>query len=78
MVWQISGDVSAITAITDDTPNVNLFSSGPAPMNDGTGRWSGVIGSFPPNTTESYSISYNVTGASENPYTQDPKLRMKA
>ena len=77
MIWQISGDISGIVAITDDTANVNLFSSGPGPMNDGTGRWSGVIGNFPAGTTESYSISYNVNGAPENPYTQDPKLSMK-
>jgi hypothetical protein len=77
MIWQISGDVSSIVAITDDTLNVNLFSSGPAAMNDGTGRWSGVIGNFPPGTTEAYSITYNVNGAPENPYAQDPKLSMK-
>jgi len=77
VVWQITEDVSAITAITNETPTVNLFSSGPAPTNDGTGSWSGVIGNLPANASESYSISYNVTGAPANPYTQDPKLSMK-
>ena len=63
-----SGAISEITAVTY-TGESNVFSSPPIKQSDGT--WKGVIGSFPANTEETYSISYVVGGQT---YTQDPKI----
>jgi hypothetical protein len=76
VIWTPSGDISSINNIIDKSTPVNLFSSGPAPKNDGTGSWSGIVGNSASNTEEAYSIQYNVNGAANNPYTQDPKLKM--
>ena len=69
VVFQKAGDITAITAITDESGNV--FSVAPTLQADGT--WKGVVGNFPTGTTESYSVTYTV---GETSYTQDPKLRM--
>ena len=75
VVWKFAGDINAFKKIKDTSvPKKDLFSSGPSEQADGS--WSGVIGDFPEGTTESYSIKYQVTGHN-NPYIQDPKLRMK-
>jgi hypothetical protein len=74
MVWKKSGDITSIDAITETSGN-NLFSKDPALQKDGS--WLGVIGNMKSGTTETYSITYQVEGAPENPYVQDPKLKMR-
>lgn len=73
--WVISGDITKISAITD-TSTINVFSTQPAPTNDGTESWSGVISNTnSANDIESYTISYYV---GTNEYVEDPKLKINA
>lgn len=71
--FTVGGDISAITAITYTGEN-NVFKTMPTKQSDGS--WQGVIGDFAADTEESYSITYTVNGAPNNPYTQDPKIRI--
>lgn len=73
MVFKFSGDISAITAI-NETDGTNVFKSPPTRNDDGS--WQGTIDSLPVGTEESYSITYMVNGAPDNPYTQDPKIKI--
>lgn len=75
VTWKIAGDISAITAITENRGSENLFSVNPAKI-AGTENWKGTVGSKPGGSEEEYTISYNVTNARNNPYSQDPKLKM--
>jgi hypothetical protein len=70
---KMGGDISAINRIYPNRDSPNLFSKGPDLQPDGT--WLGVIGTFPKDTIESYSIDYTVNGTL---YTQDPKIRINA
>lgn len=74
MVWKLSGDITKINAITE-TGGEDVFSTDPTEQADGS--WQGVVGNFPPGNAESYSIIYTVRGATENPYTQDPIIKIK-
>ena len=66
----VGENVTKITAITETVGN--LFSQDPSAANN----WTGVVKGSKPGTIADYSISYDVSGAPNNPYTQDPKLRM--
>jgi hypothetical protein len=69
----VGGDISEITAITETVGD--FFSVNPTQKNG----WVGTVGPNRPNKTGSdYTVCYNVNGAPNNPYCQDPKLRMKA
>lgn len=70
--WTIASGsaISSITNITDKS-TVNVFSSGPSAVNDGTGDWSGIIGSGHNGEVEAYSITYTVGNQT---FTEDPKL----
>ncbi|MFD2203343.1 hypothetical protein [Shivajiella indica] len=70
IIFKKAGDISSILGISE-TGGTNVFSSLPTLQPDGT--WKGVIGSFPPNSEESYNISYVVNGVT---YNQDPKIRI--
>ena len=71
--WVKGGDIATIENVYYSGES-NVFLSGPKQNQDGS--WQGVIGDFEPNTEEEYTIDYTVTGAPNNPYSQDPKLRM--
>ncbi len=73
VIWVPAGNISSIDNIIDKSAPLNLFSAGPANMNDGTGRWSGTVGTQPSDTEESYSLVYTVNGVQ---HTEDPKLKM--
>lgn len=68
VVFKKGGDIGGITGIYE-TGGSNVFSTLPTLQPDGT--WKGVIGNFPPNTVESYGISYTVGAIT---YNQDPKI----
>jgi hypothetical protein len=70
IIFKKAGDISSIEGITE-TGGSNVFSTPPTLQADGT--WKGVIGAFPPNTEESYNITYIVNGQT---YNQDPKIRI--
>jgi hypothetical protein len=70
MIWQKSGDISSIVAITE-TGGVDVFSINPAQQADGS--WQATVGTMPSGSEETYSITYTIGGVT---YTQDPKLRM--
>ncbi len=74
MIWIKSEDVTEINAITE-TGGDAVFSSNPALQSDGT--WKATVGNFPADNTQSYSITYSVKGAPKNPYTQDPRIKIK-
>lgn len=68
----VGGDITEITAITETVGD--FFSVNPTQKNG----WVGTVGPKRANKPGSeYTICYNVRGASENPYCQDPKLRIK-
>ena len=67
-----AGDITGFTDITEG-PGSDIFKTDPTAANN----WTGVIGSLPSTDTREYTIYYNVKGAPNNPYKQDPKLRMK-
>jgi hypothetical protein len=71
VIWQKGENISSLDNIFESAGN-DLFSIDPKQQPDGT--WLGIIGSLPPCTEESYSITYKVGG---NSYTQDPKLIMR-
>lgn len=71
--WVKGGDIASIDSVVY-TGGSNLFASGPSQNKDGS--WQGVIGNLPSGTEEEYTIRYTVNGATGNPYSQDPKLRM--
>ncbi len=78
VVWTLSkfGGLNAITSIDniiDKSSPVNLFYLGPVRVNDGSGDWAGIIGTFDSTTEESYSIEYTVSGVQ---HVQDPRLKM--
>ena len=73
MIWKKSEDITDLNAITE-TGGDDVFSSNPKKQKDGT--WKATVGNFPANNTQSYSITYTVKNALENPYTQDPKIKM--
>ncbi|MFZ1750964.1 MAG: hypothetical protein WAU01_12260 [Saprospiraceae bacterium] len=70
IIFKKTGDISDITTIAYSGES-ELFSTLPSQQSDGS--WKGVIGSFPVNTEETYSISYVVN---KQVYTQDPKIRL--
>ncbi len=74
MIWKKSEDITELNAITE-TGGDDVFSTNPALQPDGT--WKGIVGTFPPKNTRDYSITYTVEGAKKNPYTQDPRIKIK-
>jgi len=75
MIWKKSEDITEINAITE-TGGDDVFSTNPTKQSDGT--WQGVVGNFPPGNEQWYSITYTVKGALKNPYTQDPRIKVRA
>ena len=73
MIWKMTEDVIEIT-ITENEGN-DVFSTNPSKQADGT--WQAVVGNFPAGNQWDYNIKYSVRGASNNPYTQDPVIRIK-
>jgi hypothetical protein len=73
MIWKMTEDVIEINAITENEGN-DVFSTNPAKQSDGT--WQAVVGNFPAGNYWDYNIIYTVKGAPNNPYTQDPKIRI--
>ncbi|MDY2586594.1 hypothetical protein [Winogradskyella aquimaris] len=83
--WVIDGqaDITSIDAITQlKTPvfgwkvELQVFSSRPSPINDGSGEWSAEI-QMPDNFNSAlieYTITYTINGRQ---HTQDPKLQIK-
>ncbi|MEZ4803205.1 MAG: hypothetical protein R2797_10570 [Gelidibacter sp.] len=74
MIWKMSQDVIQINAITE-TGGADVFSTDPTLQSDGT--WQAVVGNFPAGNEQSYSITYTVRNAPNNPYTQDPIMKIK-
>ena len=74
MIWKMSEDITQINAVTE-TGGDDVFSKDPTLQPDGT--WQAVVGSFPPGNQQSYSITYTVKGAPNNPYVQDPYMKIK-
>jgi hypothetical protein len=71
--WQFdsNSNISGISAVSVTRP---FFSQLPSSDN----QWIGRVGtSNGEKANESYTISYSVTGAPANPYTQDPIIKMK-
>ncbi len=71
ITFKVAGDISAITAIKEGAGD--LFSVDPSAANG----WTGTVGPVKANPGSEYTICYNVNGAPNNPYCQDPKLLMK-
>ena len=71
--WVKAGNITSIDNVYYSGES-NVFASGPMKKPDGS--WQGVIGNFASGTEEEYTIQYTVAGAPDNPYTQDPKLKM--
>ena len=74
--WQIDS-TSNISAILDITVSRPFFSQLPSAANQWIGRVGTSNGS---KADDTYSIEYNVTGATVppgNPYTQDPIIKMR-
>ncbi len=74
MIWKKTEDITEINAVTE-TGGEDVFSSNPKQQADGT--WQAVVGNFPVGNEQSYSITYTVKGAPDNPYTQDPVMKIK-
>ena len=55
-----------------DKDGVNIFSEGPTKID---GVWTGVVGSYPPNTVESYTFVFSINGSGQ--YDWDPEIRIK-
>ena len=70
VTWQKAGNISSLENIFEPT-GTDLFIIDPSQENNKT--WVGIIGSLPPDSEESYSITYKIGGQI---HTQDPKLRM--
>jgi hypothetical protein len=70
IVFRKTGDITDITGISQEG-GMNVFSTLPTRQADGS--WQGVIGSFAPNSEESYTINYVVNGIT---YSQDPKIKI--
>lgn len=71
--WEIDGDISSIESITFEKDN--FFTELPTADND----WTATLkpkGKKKKGATDQYTIDYNVTGAPNNPYSQDPRLKM--
>ncbi len=75
MIWKMTEDVIEINAINEDKGD-DIFSTNPSKQPDGT--WQAVVGNFSRGNSRSYSIVYTVRGAPDNPYTQDPIMKIKA
>ena len=73
MIWKMSEDITEIKITENDGEDV--FSKDPAQQPDGT--WQAVVGNFDPGNHRDYSITYSVKGAPDNPYVQDPIMRIK-
>lgn len=73
MIWKMSEDIIQINAVTE-TGGDEVFSKNPTLQPDGT--WQAVVGTFNPGNAQDYSITYTVKGAPNNPYTQDPKIKI--
>ena len=67
-----AGDITEFVEIREGAGS-DIFKTDPTAANN----WTGVIGSLAAPDTREYTIFYNVKGAPNNPYQQDPKLRMK-
>ena len=70
VAFTVGGDVSALKKIKETKGN--LFKTNPTAANN----WTGIINDSKKNDKAEYSIEYDVTGAPDNPYKQDPKLQM--
>lgn len=71
VTFKVSEDISEITDIREGVGD--LFSVNPTAANG----WTGIVGPKKANPESDYTICYNVNGAPNNPYCQDPKLHMK-
>lgn len=74
MIWKMSGDITKINAI-NEMGGDDVFSTNPTAQPDGT--WQAVVGKFPPGNEQAYNIIYTVKDATNNPYTQDPVMRIR-
>lgn len=70
--FKVAEDISGITKI-EEGPGSDIFKTDPSAANE----WTGVIGNLDDEDTREYTVYYNVNGAPDNPYCQDPELKMK-
>ncbi|TRX56109.1 hypothetical protein FNH22_17165 [Fulvivirga sp. M361] len=77
IIWRATSinqsDTIDLSEFVDNSGQV--FSPAPT-KNTSDGSWSGTVGNFPADTTESYTFRFKINGGSQK-YSWDPEIKIK-